>query len=238
MIKLLDCKKKKYFSKINKLLLKRKLVSSANKNLVDKIIQDIKKKGDKELIKYEKKYSKNKEIFINKNLIPLFHMIKYNDLISLIKSKIKNKKNISFKYIKEETNLLNLMNKKKSELIINCESSNILTRRYLKNAVHKNYYNKAFTTLINHKKIKNNKAIQIFTKYGPIAFLPLSDELTSIVFSFELKKKKKTIKIFLFIYFSLLIKKLSLKTGPACDFPHIGSAFIFNFFALGTFSSY
>ena len=133
----------------------------------------------------------NKEIFFNKNLIPLFHMIKYNDLISLIKSKIKNKKNISFKYIKEETNLLNLIDKKKSELIINCESSNILTRRFLKNVVHKNYYNKAFTTLINHKKIKNNKAIQIFTKYGPIAFLPLSNELTSIVFSFELKKKKK-----------------------------------------------
>ena len=69
MIKLLDCKKKKYFSKINKLLLKRKLVSSANQNLVDKIIQDIKKKGDKELIKYEKKYSKNREIFTNNKKI-------------------------------------------------------------------------------------------------------------------------------------------------------------------------
>ena len=69
MIKILDCKNKKYFSKINKFLLKRKLVSSANQNLVDKIIQDIKKKGDKELIKYEKKYSKNREIFTNNKKI-------------------------------------------------------------------------------------------------------------------------------------------------------------------------
>ena len=56
--------------------------------------------------------------------------------------------------------------------------------------VIKNYHNKAFTTIIYHKKKNNTKATQIFTEYGPIAFLPLSNNLTSVVFSIEMKKEK------------------------------------------------
>ena len=47
MIKILECKGIKYFSKINKFLTKRKLTSKTNKNLVEKIVKDIKKNGDK-----------------------------------------------------------------------------------------------------------------------------------------------------------------------------------------------
>ena len=39
-----------------------------------------------------------------------------------------------------------------------------------------------------HQKIKNEKAIQIFTKIGPVAFLPISNSETSIVFSIINKK--------------------------------------------------
>ena len=69
MIKILDCRGSRYFSKINKFLTKRKLTSNANKNLVDKIVKDIKRNGDKGLIKYEKKYSKNKEIIVDSKKI-------------------------------------------------------------------------------------------------------------------------------------------------------------------------
>ena len=31
------------------------------------------------------------------------------------------------------------------------------------------------TTIINHEKISNNIATQIFTKNGPLAFLPISN---------------------------------------------------------------
>ncbi len=47
----------------------------------------------------------------------------------------------------------------------------------------------AYTSIIQHQKIKNNIATQIFTKFGPLAFLPLSNNQTSIVFSYNGKKK-------------------------------------------------
>ena len=38
-----------------------------------------------------------------------------------------------------------------------------------------------------HKKFDNYRAIQIFTKYGPLAFLPISRDKTSIVYSVQKK---------------------------------------------------
>ena len=131
------------------------------------------------------------EILFNKNSIPLFNMIKYEKFVFYLKSKIKKNRYIEFKYFKKKSDLISLVNKKSYKLIINCERSNILTERFLNKGIFKNYYNKAFTTIINHKKIKNNTAIQIFTKYGPIAYLPLSEKLTSVVFSFERNKKNE-----------------------------------------------
>jgi len=47
----------------------------------------------------------------------------------------------------------------------------------------KDYNSFAYTTIIKHSKTQNNKAVQIFTKRGPLAFLPLSETETSIVYS-------------------------------------------------------
>ena len=66
MIKILDCRNKSYFSKLSKLLIKRKNFNKVNKKVVEKIIRDVKKDGDKALIKYEKKYGNNNEIIANK----------------------------------------------------------------------------------------------------------------------------------------------------------------------------
>ena len=133
----------------------------------------------------------NEEILFSKDSKVLFNMIKYNKLISLIKSNISKNKLISFKHIKKNSDLNLLINKKKFDLIINCEVSNVLTEKFLKNKIFKNYHNKAFTTIIKHEKVKNNIARQIFTEYGPIAYLPLSNKFTSVVFSFEIKKRVK-----------------------------------------------
>ena len=65
MIKILDCKKKNYISELNNFLIKRKKEDKRSKKIVKKIIDDVKKNGDKALIKYEKKYSKNKQIITN-----------------------------------------------------------------------------------------------------------------------------------------------------------------------------
>ena len=154
-----------------------------------KIISKISKPIDqiKVLIKNKKI---DEKITFNKNTSTLFYMVKYDRLISAIKSKVKKNKNIYFKYIKKDQDLLKIKNSKKKQLIINCEKSNILTEKFLIKGIIKNYSNKAFTTIIYHKKKNNTKATQIFTEYGPIAFLPLSNNLTSVVFSIEMKKKK------------------------------------------------
>ena len=62
MIKILDFTKGDYQSKLNRLLLKRQISLKINTNIVKKIINEVKKQGDKGLIKYEKKFSKNTQI--------------------------------------------------------------------------------------------------------------------------------------------------------------------------------
>ena len=56
--------------------------------------------------------------------------------------------------------------------------------------IDKDYNNLAYTVILKHKKIENNIATQIFTKNGPIAFLPISNSETSIVCSLDTKNRK------------------------------------------------
>ena len=62
MIKFLNSKKNNFDNLLDKFLTARKTKNNFNLNIVKKIIKDIKKNGDKSLIKYEKKFSKNKSI--------------------------------------------------------------------------------------------------------------------------------------------------------------------------------
>ena len=123
----------------------------------------------------------------NKN--ELFYLIKNDELFStlknnLIKSKF-FKKIILKKNINEE-----FLNKREYDLIINCDANNFLAKKYFTKKISKNYYNLAYTTILKHKKIENNTATQIFTKQGPIAFLPISNSETSVVYSINVKSKK------------------------------------------------
>ena len=60
-------------------------------------------------------------------------------------------------------------------------------KKFFSNSIKKDYESSAFTSIINHKKFDYHKAIQVFTKYGPLAFLPLSRNKTSIVYSVQKK---------------------------------------------------
>ena len=83
-----------------------------------------------------------------------------------------------------------MIKKNKYDLIINCDSNNFLSKKYFTKKIDKDYDNLAYTTILKHKKIVNNIATQIFTKNGPIAFLPISNSETSIVCSLDTKNKK------------------------------------------------
>lgn len=69
MIKILNCRKKNYHFELNKLLNKRLSGIKINSNVVKNIISDVRKNGDKALIKYEMKYAKNNEIISKKKKI-------------------------------------------------------------------------------------------------------------------------------------------------------------------------
>jgi len=59
----------------------------------------------------------------------------------------------------------------------------------------KNYESTAYVSIINHNKVSNKKAVQIFTEYGPLAFLPISKTQTSIVFSIKNKSVNNYLKL-------------------------------------------
>ena len=73
-------------------------------------------------------------------------------------------------------------------LIINCDSNIGISKKFFFKKIKKNYKSFANTAIITHKKIKNNIATQTFTRKGPIAFLPISANKTSIVYSVKGKQ--------------------------------------------------
>ncbi len=76
-------------------------------------------------------------------------------------------------------------------LIINCDPFSYFTKTFFSKKIVKTYNSLAYTTIINHEKILNDSAIQIFTKKGPLAFLPISKNKTSIVYSIHNSKSFK-----------------------------------------------
>ena len=124
MIKILYCNNKKYKNELINFLEKRRIGESKNIKKVSKILEDIKKNKLKALIKYEKKYGKNNEIKITKDIInrcikklkpnvkrsidfaysriAQFHQQQVKDLRNLIyKDNYKNK--LEYKYVPIES---------------------------------------------------------------------------------------------------------------------------------------
>ena len=154
---------------------------------------------------FNEKNKKNELInFKSYNTTPFF-IIKYNEIINKINYQLKNKKNFKKYKIKNNSYYSKIL-KKKYHLIINSEKNNKITTDYFSRRISKNYYSTAYTVITEHAKCINRTAIQIFTKIGPMAFLPISNTKTSVVFSVLDKKKynddeiKKCIKKYNIFY--------------------------------------
>jgi len=135
----------------------------------------------------------NKERLINfdTNKDHLFSIVKNNRLYQLLKKDLEKNKFFKSKFL-NETNISFL---DKYELVINCDSSNVITNRYFSKKITKKYNSHAYTTIIRHDQILNDSAYQIFTKKGPIAFLPISNQETSIVYSIHDSNDKKNANV-------------------------------------------
>ena len=168
-------------------------ISKNNLEFFRKEIYKIPKKNFWEIKKieiYSEKLEKEKLLKFENNKDNLFYMLKNDDLYESLISEISKNKFFKRKLINKNSFYQNLMKKNKYDLIINCDSNNFLSRKFFTKKIDKDYDNLAYTTIVKHKKIENNIATQIFTKNGPIAFLPISNNETSIVCSLDTKNKK------------------------------------------------
>ncbi len=152
-----------------------------NKEILDikKLLWDIKK-----IEIYSDKLKNEKILSFENNNKTLFAVLRNYKLQSKLLVSLKKEKLCKF----ENNFNYKLSNLKKYKLIINCENNNYFSKKFFARSLKKKYDSFAYTTILKHKKIKNNVASQIFTKNGPLAFLPLSELETSIVYSIKGKK--------------------------------------------------
>ncbi len=177
-------------------------ISKSNVNFFNKNIINIEKivwKLNKIEI-YSDNLKKEKILNFENNDEQLFSIVKNFEIFQIInKSLTKNK---YFKIIKYKKKLINF---EKYDLIINSDYNSVFTKKFFNKKIQKTYDSLAYTAIINHKKILNNVAIQIFTKKGPLAFLPISNYKTSVVYSIHDRKNYNCVDI------KELINKYNLK---------------------------
>tara|TARA_B100001057_G_scaffold498311_1_gene604934 strand:+ start:967 stop:2040 length:1074 start_codon:yes stop_codon:yes gene_type:complete len=148
---------------------------------IDKIIWKIKE------IEIFSDNLKNERILNFKNENQLFSIIKNYKLNKILIKTLSESK--FYKRIKLKKKSINF---EKYDLIINTDYLSSFSKKFFNKKIIKSYNSLAYTTIINHDNIKNDVAVQIFTKKGPLAFLPISRNKTSIVYSIHNQKNKIT----------------------------------------------
>ena len=189
-------------------------ISKNNLKFFQKEIQNIKDKWEiKKIEIYSEKLNNNKIINFEEDSSNLFFMIKNDELYKSLNNQLLKSKFYKKNKIKNDDFYEELLKKNEYDLIINCLPKNFIAKKYFLKTINKNYNNIAYTTILKHKRLENNTAIQIFTKYGPIAFLPISGIETSVVFSLDIKKnnynKKKVVNLIKNYNPKFIIQKIS-----------------------------
>ena len=158
-------------------------ISKSNFDFINKNIIPLNKKKFHS-IKKIRIFSNNKNEIIKfyNNGDNLFSLIELNKFSSIIRNNLKSNKLFKLKNF-NESHFKNTSFKENFNLIINCEKDNFLTRKYFSKKFKKKYDSIAYTALLYHKKTANIEAKQYFTNIGPLAFLPLSSKITSVVLS-------------------------------------------------------
>ncbi len=198
-------------------------ISKSNIDFINNNICQLKLKNFNKISKIQI-FSEDKQKildFSNKEEM-LFSLLKADELYNFLFKNLKKSKFFKIKKTNEGIFKKKFFLQSKYDLIINCESNNFLNRKYFNNKLKKKYNNTAFTTLIAHQTIKNCVAKQYFTSFGPLAFLPLSKNTTSVVFSSYNTKEfnKKNLKDF------IINHKGNLKIKKFANFEKINLNFL------------
>ncbi len=191
-VDLLASKKKIVLDESRTIGISKSNIEFFNKHIINvgKIIWKLKK-----IEIYSENFKDQKLIEFKNNSHELFSIVKNFKLYRCLEESLN--KDFLFKKIslKKKINFI-----EKYDLVINTDFFNPITRKYFSKNIVKKYNSFAYTTIIKHQNIKNNVAFQIFTKKGPLAFLPISTSETSIVYSLDgnTKIKNKNINDLIF----------------------------------------
>tara|TARA_X000000368_G_scaffold410245_1_gene393419 strand:- start:1357 stop:2430 length:1074 start_codon:yes stop_codon:yes gene_type:complete len=129
---------------------------------------------------YSENFKDNDVLNFSNNKQELFSIIKNYKLQNTLAKELKKNKLFREKKMIDSHRLL----KKNYNLFINCDLNSSIAKKFFYKKINKKYNSYAHSLIIKHKKKSNNNvAVQIFTEKGPLAFLPISDKETSVVFS-------------------------------------------------------
>ena len=147
----------------------------------------------------------NQEKLINfeNNGTELFSIIKNKSLFEILEKDLSKNK-----YYTKINILNNFGFLDKYNLVVNTDFYNSITKKYFSRKILKEYNSVAYTTIVSHEKIQNDIAVQIFTKMGPLAFLPISENETSVVYSLHNKKNQNICKLIEKYNYKYKIKKI------------------------------
>ena len=140
---------------------------------IEKIIYKLKK-----IEIYSDNLEKQKLINFENKSDYLFSIVKNYKLQEILEKNLLNNKYFRKINLKKKINYF-----KDYDLVFNTDYNHPITKKYFNKKIEKKYNSVAYTTVIKHDKISNNIAVQIFTKNGPLAFLPISEYETSVVYS-------------------------------------------------------
>ena len=207
-------------------------ISSENYKFLKENIKNFKNLGwPTSMIKIYSERNRSSELFEFKNKNHNnFYLLKYIEFYNLLK------KNKCLKFVKYKNYSFETIKKKNYNLIINSEHNNLITKKFFFKKIERNYKSLAHTAIIDHKKINNKIAIQIFTNCGPLAFLPLSDSQTSIVFSNNSNKlinKKEFLEIIKKYNHKYSVKKISNIESFGIKFSHLRNYVYKNILSFG-----
>ena len=207
-------------------------ISNENFNFLKENIKNFKNLGwPTSMIKIYSDKDRSTELFEFKNKNQNnFYLLKYIEFYNLLK------KNKFIKFVKYKNYSFETIKKKNYNLIINSEHNNIITKKFFYKKIEKDYKSLAHTAIINHKKIENKIAVQIFTNNGPLAFLPLSDSQTSIVFSNTSNKlinKKRFLEIINKYNHKYFINQISNVETFSIKFSHLRNYVYKNILSFG-----
>ena len=199
-----------------------------NRNIhnIEKIIWKLKK-----IEIYSDNLKNEKILSFENNKDQLFSIIKNQELYKLLNKSLSKNKFYKILYREIKLNRLNKYN-----LVINIDHKSSFTKKFFSKKIEKIYNSSAYTTIIGHEKISNDVAIQIFTKLGPLAFLPVSKNKTSVVYSINNSKninRDEIIQLINKYNFKYKIKKISKIENFNLKFLNLRSYYHDNILAFG-----